>query len=470
MANFSMQADAASSGAEPSKARVRAGTKWAIALFFVVLVIPGSFYIGVRMSPYRLFLLIMAIPMLLRLRNDPTIRLTVVDVLVFLSIFWRAVSLLANHGLDEIVFAFATFAELFLGYLLGRTYVRSAADFRWFFNCFLAALVFFLPFALLEMATQTRVLRNLWGVILVQAESPTVAQVRFGVMRAMTAFEHPTIFGGFCAIGFANLYYLYLKQFPLNFLFASFAAFMSALAISSSSVIVLGLQAALIFYDRMIRGSVTYKWFFLVLFVVVIWYSFSLITGKTVPEYIITEIMFSPISGEARTLHYIYGSQEVLRHPLFGVGQNPWGSPYWLSQNMDSFWLSLSVRYGLPALILTLAALVMHLLMVFRSTRLDEEELNIRTGYMISFGCTVLMFSSVSFFAATLMFFMAFCGAGAWLYDTPRGRAPMRLRDRAAPRVAPAMRAPLRPRPGQDLSAEGVSRRRVTPSVPQSRG
>ena len=38
---------------------------------------------------------------------------------------------------------------------------------------------------------------------------------------------------------------------------------------------------------------------------------------------------------------------------------------------------------------------------------------------------TVLMFSSVSFFAATLMFFVACCGAGAWLYDTPRGRAQL---------------------------------------------
>lgn len=470
MANFSMQADAASSGAEPLREGASAGTKWAIALFFVVLLIPGSFYIGVRMTPLRLYLLAMAIPTFLRLRADPTIRLTGVDVLIFLAIFWRVVGIFANHGLSELTFALATFSELFLGYLLGRVYVRSAADFRWFFTCFLAGLVFLLPFALLEMITQTRVLRNLWGVVLTQAESPTTAQIRFGVMRAITAFEHPTIFGGFCAIGFANFYYLYLKRFPLNFLLAAFAVFMSALAISSSSVIVLGLQAALIFYDRLIRGSVTYKWLFLVLFVVVIWYSFSLLTGKTVPEYIITEIMFSPVSGEARTLHYIYGSQEILRHPLFGVGLGDWGSPYWLSQNIDSFWLSLSVRYGVPALILTLTALVMHLMMVFRSTRLNEEELNIRTGYMISFGATVLMFSSVSFFAATLVFFMAFCGAGAWLYDTPRGRAPMRLRDRAAPRLAPAMRAPLRPRPGQDLSAEGVSRMRVTPSAPQSRG
>lgn len=469
MANLSIRADAGSSGAESFNASVKPGTRWVIALFFVVLLIPGSFYIGIRMSPYRFFLLVMAVPIFLRLRSDPTIRLTVVDVLVFLSIFWRVVALVGNHGLEEIVFAFATFSELFLGYLLGRAYIRSAADFRWFFNCFLAGLVFLLPFALLEMVTQTRVLRNLWGLILVQAESPVVAQIRFGVMRAITAFEHPTIFGGFCAIGFANLYYLYLKRFPLNFLFAAFVAFMSALAISSSSVIVLGLQAALIFYDRLIRGSMTYKWFFLVLIVVVIWYSFSLITGKTVPEYIITEIMFSPVSGEARTLHYIYGLKEVLRHPLFGAGVANWGSPYWLSQNIDSFWLSLSVRYGLPALFLTLSALVMHLLMIFRSTRLEENELNIRSGYMISFGATVLMFSSVSFFAATLMFFMAFCGAGAWLYDTPRGRAPMRLRDRAVPRVAQTPRAPLRSR-DQDLSAEGVSRMRVIPSAPQSRG
>lgn len=467
MANLSMQADAASSGPEASRACVSAGTRWAVALFFVVLLIPGSFYIGVRMTPFRLYLLAMAVPTLLRLRADTTLRLTAVDGLIFLSIFWRVIGIFANHGLDQIVFAFATFAELFLGYLLGRVFIRSAADFRWFFTCFLASLVFLLPFALLEMVTQTRVLRNLWGIVLTQTESPVVAQIRFGMMRAITAFEHPTIYGGFCALGFANVYYLYLKKFPLNYLLAAFVAFMAALAISSSSVIVLALQAGLIFYDRLVRG-LTYKWILLIGITAGLWYSFQFITGKTVPDYIVTEIMFSPDSGEARMLHFIYGSKEVLRHPLFGVGLADWGSPYWLSQNIDSFWLSLSVRYGLPALFLTFSALLTHFMMVFRSTRLDEDELNIRSGYLISLGCTVLMFSSVSFYAAMLVFFMAFCGAGAWLYDKPRGRAPMRLRDRAVPRVAQAPRAPLRSR-GQDLSAEGVSRMRVTPSVPQSR-
>jgi hypothetical protein len=114
--------------------------RWAIALFFVALFIPGSFYVGVRMTPYRLLLLALALPMLSRFNNDPTLRVTPVDVLVFLFVFWRSLALVVNHQAAELLNAASSFVELFFGYMFGRVFVRSAADYRFFFTCFLLTL------------------------------------------------------------------------------------------------------------------------------------------------------------------------------------------------------------------------------------------------------------------------------------------------------------------------------------------
>ena len=180
--------------------------KWLIAIFFVTVFIPGSLNVGVRMTPYRLFLIVMAIPMLLRFRADPQMRVTLVDLLMFCATAWRAIALLVNHHTAELVNAGSTFMELFFGYLFGRVYLRSAADFRFFFRCFLATLVAFMPFALVELVLRKELLRTLFGLVLEQpATNIRTQDFRFGLMRVQLSFDHAVLFGTFCAMGFANV-------------------------------------------------------------------------------------------------------------------------------------------------------------------------------------------------------------------------------------------------------------------------
>ena len=170
----------ASAEAPPAAADDRFG-RWAIALFFVVIFIPGSFYVGVRMTPFRLYLILMALPMALRFRADPAIRITAVDVLVFLAIFWRSLSLVMVHQTAELLNAGSSFIELFFGYMIGRVFVRTAADYRFFFKCFLVMLAALLPFALIELVTFSRVLRRIFGIVLTQPPEIILGpHVRYG--------------------------------------------------------------------------------------------------------------------------------------------------------------------------------------------------------------------------------------------------------------------------------------------------
>ena len=395
-------------------------TKWAIGLFFVMLFIPGSFNLGIRMTPYRLYLMIMAVPMFLRIVRDPTFRITAVDVLLFVSLSWQSATILLNHGTAYVVFAGASLGEYFLGYLLGRVYIRSAADFRYFFRCFLITLVAFLPFALVEVFTHKRLLRSLAAHLLEQPPVPRAARERFGLLRAQLSFETFLVYGAFCAVGFANVFYSYWNRFPRNVVYAGFVGFMTALAISTSSLMTVFIQAVMIAYDLLFRWF-RYKW---VLFVILA--LFPLLFIRIILDFVLSEVMFSSVSGQSRALHYEYALKEILRHPLLGVGMNRWASPYWLSQVTDSFWLSLPLRAGIPATLLVIGFFAVHFWRVAAAAALDRDEAMLRTGYLISFASVMIAFSYNTFFAVSQVFFMMYCAAGAWFYAERRPVGPRR--------------------------------------------
>ena len=430
--------------------------RWVIALFFVALFIPGSFNLGVRMTPFRLYLLVMAVPMALRYRNDPTLRLTPIDALVFLATVWRGLALVANHGTGQLVFAGASFMELFLGYLLGRAYVRNLADHRYFFRCFLGFLIVALPFALIENVTRTRFLGNLAGAaglqqVVLPMGSP---QIRFGLMRVQLSFDHAILFGMFCSLGFANLFYLY--RFPRNLLWSGLAGFMGLLAISSSSILTLGMQGCLIVYERMLR-PLRNKWIVLALLLALLLGSFQLLFGMSPLEYVAFNLTINVSGALARFDQMHYGMLEIQRHPIFGIGLNTFSRPFWRADVFDNFWLAMAVRYGAPTTIFFALGFVLHALRAAFATGLDEEERRARTGYLIAFSTLLISLGTHSIWGSGMVYVMLYLGMGAWIYDTPRAR-PARQRIAARPKAESESDAAAVPRAVRRPSASVAGR------------
>ena len=162
----------------------------------------------------------------------------------------------------------------------------------------------------------------------------------------------------------------------------------------------------------------------------------------SVLEFVISKIMFNPISGEARSLHFQFAFKEVLRNPFFGVGLDDWATPFWLSQVVDSYWLSLTLRYGLPGLIFQALMLGVHFLKIAYAGNLTQSESRLRIGYNITLASALVMLFYTSFFHSTFIFFMMYCGAGAWFYSKkPKTNRPERSsRSHNVPRSKPALR------------------------------
>ena len=136
--------------------------------------------------------------------------------------------------------------------------------------------------------------------------------------------------------------------------------------------------------------------------------------------------MFSADSGRARVLHYEYGMREILANPLFGVGLNTWGSPYWLSQALDSFWLSTALRYGIPAFLLQVAAFAVHFVRVMAARPQGDVAARMQAGYLIAFFSAIVMLFSVSLSPAETQAPLP-CGSstlGRHPTSPPTGRSP----------------------------------------------
>ena len=189
--------------------RSRRGKARIFAIFVMCLLIPGSFFLaGARFTPYRAFLLIAFLPLVIGFLRGTAGRITNVDAIIFLYGFWIGLAMIVHEGMGRIDYVIIQIIEAMCGYLIGRVLVRDAADYRLFFRCFFWGLLVILPFGILEMLTKQNLVSQIAGVVLQPFEQATHPP-RLGLYRAQTSFEHPILFGLFCSLGFANAFYIF---------------------------------------------------------------------------------------------------------------------------------------------------------------------------------------------------------------------------------------------------------------------
>ena len=186
-----------------------------LALFLLVLLLPLRFSLGgLALTPIRVLLLLAAVPLLVRWLSGAAGRVTAGDVLIGLHCLWVALALVVLHGTERIPYAGITVIEIFASYLLGRLLIRNAADYRLFFRYFLIALLLLAPFVAVEMATGKLVLSQVLDKLAdTHPKLQTDAdQMRMGFYRAQGVLEHPILWGVFCSMGIANVFYIHRQR------------------------------------------------------------------------------------------------------------------------------------------------------------------------------------------------------------------------------------------------------------------
>ena len=140
------------------------GVPVVVALFFLGMMLPTSIGVsagGLRLSVYRVVLILMFLPMLLRLLSGAAGRLTVFDLLAVSHAFWALLALIKWGGIAQGIESGGIYIVEFLGaYLVGRVYIRSYRDFSAFARAYVGAILITLPFTLAEAVTGIHILHD----------------------------------------------------------------------------------------------------------------------------------------------------------------------------------------------------------------------------------------------------------------------------------------------------------------------
>lgn len=396
---------------------------WLMPLFFCVVLMPMAFNIAdLRLTPLRIVLLVLFVPFLIRIFAGKAGRVTVVDVLMLLHAFWIVLALMVVHGVAKLPFAGITMVELVGGYILGRVLVQNAEDYRRMIRFLLYAMIFLAPFAIIELLTARMIIPELVGTVFETNQRHESAYGRIGLERVYSVFEHPILYGMFCSLAIANLFYMARGTSLLRYGAAVFATFMTFMALSSAPLLAIGVQVLMAIWDRVTKGAWTTS---LIIFVVC-YVTIDLLSNRTPITILIETLTFNPLSGWTRILIFEHGIQNVLASPWFGIGFNDWTRPPWLTSSVDNFWLLTAMRYGFVGAGLIILAFVSHFFLLTRAKVTDPDLKRLRTGYAIALGTACFCLVTVHVWGAVSVFMMFYVGAGAFFYTHPESVSGLR--------------------------------------------
>jgi hypothetical protein len=415
------------------------GVALPVAFFFLGMLLPTAVSLnlgGLRLSVYRIVLILMFLPMLLQLLSGRAGRMTAFDALVLAHCAWALMALIKWGGLAQGIESGGIYIVEFAGaYLLGRLYIRSYDDFAAMARAYVALVVGMLAFTIPEALTSVHILHDTISAAFGGPPAPFIEQ-RMGLERTFGPFDHPILYGVFSASAFSLAYFVVAERRLMHMrgmaqvAGVGVATFMSA---SGGPYVVLMMQGFVAAWQRVL-GRVQGRWAALFALFAATYVAIDLFSTKTPFHVFVNYFTFSKQSAYNRILIFDYGSAEVARHPLFGIGLGDWERPVWMSDSMDNFWLVVAVRYGLPALGFLLALLLGLVWCAARRKDLPDDWRRARHAWAFTlFGISVAA-ATVHLWNALFVLFVFLIGSGAWLLDAKPGRATTRTR--LAPQAA----------------------------------
>lgn len=385
------------------------------AAFIIALILPTytSFMLGtLRLTAYRAFLVVGLLPCALSLVGTGKQRLLPSDGLVLAFGAWAFGTFVYHHGMGEGLEAGGIFViESFGAYVLARVLIRDERAFLGLVAFLTLVVVCMLPFTVLESVTGM----NLFG------QAPSGIEPRYGFHRAMGTFDHPIIYGVFCASITGVGWYSFSRDHDLVTPFRLFRLLATALAafasVSSGAMVALWIQWILIAWDRLTR-ALARRWQIFGLVLLAAYIGVDLLSNRTPMKVFLTYLTFSEATAYGRLLIWEWGFHDnVLKHPIAGIGYADWVRPeWWFSGSVDNFWLVIMMRHGLPCFFF-LALAVLYLLIYGARLAAAQGVAHLYKGWAISLIGMIIAGCTVHFWNAAFVYFFFLLGAGAWFHN-----------------------------------------------------
>ena len=333
----------------PTKPKGWLGVHPFVLLFLAALLLPTAVSVnlgGLRLSVYRIVLIIAFLPMLITLLSGRAGRVTLFDYLIFGHGAWATLALINWGGFAQGLESGGIYVVEVVGaYLLGRVFIRSYDDFRAFARLLVYIVLATLPFTIPEALTSVHILYDGIAGAVGGPRAPFI-EPRMGLERTFGSFDHPILYGVFSASAFSLAYFVIADKKIGSFTAMwkvggiGLATFLSA---SGGPYVVLMMQVFIAGWER-VWGNTRGRWAALFGLFALTYLAIDLFSNRTRFHVFVTYFTFSTTSAYNRIIIFEYGMAEVFRHPLLGIGLGDWVRPVWMSDSMDNFWLLVAVR------------------------------------------------------------------------------------------------------------------------------
>ncbi|MGL4396063.1 MAG: O-antigen ligase family protein [Hyphomicrobium sp.] len=408
-----------------------------VIFLIVAFLCPTEFSLfldGLRLPPHRIAILLLLPVAMMRLLVQRGLKLRGFDVAFLLFNVWTAAIFTYHHGNpDGLVYGGSLAVDGLGAYLIARTWIRDSDTFHAALRALATAVIvaglIALPETLLGQTFTHNALKALTGY-----HHPTAVETRVGLTRAYGTFDHPIHYGTFCAALLAMFWYAETTPYA-RYRRAAILAGATLLGLSSAPLLCLGLQTAMLVWERATRG-VTSRTSITLLILAGLYVGAACVSTRSPINIIATGMTLDSWTGYYRLQIWEFGLDNVYANPLTGIGLNDWQRPAWMvSSTVDAFWLVIVMREGVPALILLFAAIGMKMRAVVRRG-LASRDLQLRRlsrGWLMSLIALSLIGTTVHYWNVPYAFFFFFLGLAGWIADPKRMKAPAASRARMPP-------------------------------------
>ncbi len=397
----------------------RRHTPLPITLLLIALAFPVELSITVGsllITASRAVLLAFAFPSLFRFFKRG--RLYSAELCLLGYAIWTLVSYSVNNGVGVSIERGGILSlEAIVGYMIVRLYISDLYKYKQTIKLLLLIVMVLMPLVVIESVTGNHFIHTFFNKITGYYYSLSYEE-RLGLTRAYGPFSHPILMGVFSSVLIGLVWYLWDKSNPANKLFRVGVIITTTfMSLSSAPFLVVLFSFFAIIWNRLAKPF-KQKWQiamggFLSLYVFLLFWSpynpLLVILGK---------ITLNHHTAYYRGIVWDYGTAEVIRHPIFGIGLNDWVRPGWMIHtSIDTFWLREAMLYGFPGIILLSLGTLLLIGKVVKCMRRSESGDYILAckGWLVSIVAFVMVGFTVDFFGTIRIFFFFFLGIGGAL-------------------------------------------------------